>query len=62
MKNLKFAAIVLLFMGSFLTTTSCESEDNTADLYELNTQDDNMSFGGGGSSSDTGDGDNDGDL
>jgi hypothetical protein len=47
MKNLKLAAIVLLFMGSFLTTTSCESEDNTADLYELNTQDDAPAYAGG---------------
>jgi hypothetical protein len=55
MKNLKFAAIVLLFMGSFLTTTSCESEDKTADLYELNTQDDAPAYAGGGEEDEDGD-------
>ena len=47
MKNLKITLALLLLVGLSGLTTSCESEDNTADLYELDTQDNIDTFAGG---------------
>ncbi|UOB16887.1 hypothetical protein [Abyssalbus ytuae] len=39
MKKFRLLIIAFLFAPMVLTTTSCENEDNTAELYELDIQD-----------------------
>lgn len=50
MKNLTYL-FALLFLGTF--AVSCENEDNTAELYELEIQDE-INAGGGNTGQDSG--------